>query len=44
MADRREYYKQYNANRKEQNKKCNAERYQRDKEDILTQQKTIQIR
>ena len=43
MADRREYYKQYNANRKEQTKQYNAERYERDKEDILAQQKQYRL-
>ena len=43
MADRREYFKQYNANRKEQSKTYNAERYERDKEDILTQQKQYRL-
>ena len=43
MADRREYYKQYNANRKEQSKTYNAERYQENKDDILTQQKQYRL-
>ena len=43
MADRREYFKQYNANRKEQSKTYNAERYERDKEDILAQQKQYRL-
>ena len=43
MADRREYYKQYNANRKEQSKQYNAERYQENKEDILNQHKQYRL-
>ena len=47
MADRKEYYKKYNANRKEQNKQYNAERYERDKDnknntDLITKIKPMQ--
>ena len=43
MADRREYYKQYNANRKEQNKNYYAERYELNKDDILKQHKQYRL-
>ena len=43
MADRREYFKKWRTEHKEQIKEYNAERYERDKEDILTQQKQYRL-
>ena len=43
MADRKEYYKQYNATRKEQQKQYHAERYELNKEHILTQHKQYRL-
>ena len=43
MTDRREYFKKWRTEHKEQIKEYNAERYERDKEDILTQQKQYRL-
>ena len=43
MADRKEYLKNWRTEHKEHIKKYNAERYERDKDDMLAQQKQYRL-